>query len=328
MTPRPKTSLVIRCFNEAQHIGRLLEGLGHQTQPPDQIVIVDSGSTDATLEIASRFPVDVHRIEPHHFSFGRSLNAGCAAAHNEILVFASAHVYPVYDTWLRELTLPFEDPQVALAYGRQQGDSKTKYSERRVMERWFPAQSTPRQDHPFCNNANAAVRRSVWAEQPYDETLTGLEDVDWAKRAMDRGHCISYVATAPVFHAHDETMSEIVNRYRREAIAHRLIYRDHRMGPFEAMRLAAANAASDYVHAAREGVLLRNLSAIPAFRAAQFWGTYRGFNQRGEASAALRRHFYYPHGWRRQDAAQHPSDATPIDYSSTGPAQDADVGSD
>ena len=321
-------SLIIRCFNEEEHIGRLLEGLTHQTRRPEQIIVVDSGSTDNTLEIASRFSVEIHQIAPSEFSFGRSLNVGCRAAKHEILVFASAHVYPVYDTWVRELAAPFEDPEVVLAYGRQQGDAATKYSERRVMERWFPARSNMRQDHPFCNNANAAVRRSVWADLPYDEELTGLEDVDWAKRAIERGHWIAYVATAPVFHAHDETMGQIVNRYRREAIAHRLIYRDHRMGPFEALRLAAANAASDYVHAARDGALLGNLAAIPAFRAAQFWGTYRGFNQRGDASAALRRHFYYPHGWRRQDSAQHPDDATPIDYDRNAGAHDADVRSD
>jgi GT2 family glycosyltransferase len=267
-------------------------------------------------------------IDPEQFSFGRSLNIGCEAARGDILVFASAHVYPVYDNWLAELTAPLDDQKAALAYGRQLGDERTKYSESRVMAQWFSTASVTKQTHPFCNNANAAIPRSAWEAQPYDETLTGLEDVDWAKRQMDKGFTISYVATAPVVHAHNESWAQLVNRYRREAIAHRRIYRDHAMGPLEALRLAAANVASDYVHATRDGVLLRNVAAIPAFRAAQFWGTYRGFNQRGEASAALRRHFYYPPGWRRQGSAQHPDDATPIDYSKSTPAQDADVRTD
>jgi rhamnosyltransferase len=310
----PRTSVVVRCFNEERYIGRLLSGLVRQTRPPDQIVIVDSGSTDATLSIASRFPVEVHTIEPEQFSFGRSLNVGCRAANGDVLVFASAHVHPVYDTWLAELTAPFADPQVALAYGRQEGNEHTKYSEQRVMARWFPATSVARQDHPFCNNANAAVRRSVWEVQPYDEDLTGLEDLDWAKKALDAGHAISYVATAPVVHAHEESWNGVVNRYRREAIAHKRIYHEHGMSAFEAIRLAAANIASDYVHAARDRVLVANLGSIPAFRVAQFYGTYRGFRQRGEESAVLRRRFYYPHGLRRPVRNKVPPNARPIRY--------------
>jgi glycosyltransferase involved in cell wall biosynthesis len=293
---------------------------------PDQIILVDSGSTDGTLEIASRFSVEVHRIEPEAFSFGRSLNLGCRASTGELLVFASAHVYPVYDTWLEQLTAPFADPSVALAYGRQVGGDESAYSERRVFARWFPPASATRQDHPFCNNANASIRRSVWESQPYDETLTGLEDVEWAKRAMEAGFAISYVADASVVHLHDQTWSELVSRYRREAIAHRQIYADQRMSAFEASRLAFANMASDYVHAARDRALSRNFLSIPMFRAAQFWGTYRGFRQRGEASAVLRRHFYYPHGWRRQ-ADNVARSGRQIDYDESGP-RDADVRSD
>jgi rhamnosyltransferase len=307
-------SVIIRCFNEEEHIGRLLSGLVRQTRPPDQIVVVDSGSTDATLAIASRYPIDLQTIEPARFSFGRSLNIGCAAATGDVLVLASAHVYPIYDTWLADLTAPFDDDQVALAYGRQVGGERTKYSERRVMERWFPSRSVARQEHPFCNNANAAIRRTVWQKLPYDEALTGLEDLDWAKRVMDEGWDISYVAEAPVVHQHDETWGEISNRYRREAIAHKRIYNEQGMGALEAMRLAAGNILSDYVHAARDGVLGSNLASIPAFRTAQFWGTYRGFGQRGEASAVLRRHFYYPHGWRRRQVEPAPPGARKIDY--------------
>lgn len=315
----PSVSVVVRSFNEEEHIGRLLSGLMKQQRPPDQIVVVDSGSTDATLAIASRYPVDVEHIEPEQFSFGRSLNVGCRAATGDIVVIASAHVYPVYDSWLTELTAPFSDERTALAYGRQLGNDRTKYSEKRVMARWFPAVSDPDQDHAFSNNANAAIRRSLWAEQPYDEELTGLEDLDWAKRALEKGCRIAYVATAPVVHAHDETWSQLVNRYRREAIAHKRIYQEQAMSAFDAARLALANIASDYVHAARDGVLLGNITSIPAFRAAQFWGTYRGFNQRGEASAALKRHFYYPHGWRRPKEDAHLPNAKPINYDAVDP---------
>lgn len=313
-------SIVVRCFNEERMIGRLLNGISAQTVPPNQIVIVDSGSTDRTLEIARRHPVEVHAIEPSEFSFGRSLNRGIAAATGEVVVFASAHVYPVYDTWLENLTKPFDDPGTVLTYGRQVGGSTTPYSESQILATWFPAESHPKQDHPFANNANAAIRRSTWAEMPFDEDLTGLEDLDWAARVLGAGMDIHYVAEAPVVHLHDEQFAQTLNRYRREAIAHKRIFKDQRMSRLEAIRLLAANVASDYLHATRDGKLLRNLVSIPRFRTAQFIGTYEGFAQRGDVPAELRRRFYYPRGIRRRETPRLEI-GSPIAYDDLGPTR-------
>jgi len=297
-------------------IGRLLDGIAAQTRPPEQIVIVDSGSTDRTLDIARRHPVEIHSIDPATFSFGRSLNAGFAAATGDVVVLASAHVYPVYDTWLEHLTRPFDDDGIALAYGRQVGGPTTPYSESQILATWFPAVSLPRQTSAFANNANAAVRRAEWADVPYDEELTGLEDLDWAAKALARGMGIAYVAEAPVVHLHDERFAQTRNRYRREAIAHRRIFNDPRMGRIEAARLFAANVLSDYVNATRDRVIHRHLLDIPRFRAAQFIGTYEGFAQRGEVPTELRRRFYYPRSVRRQEPS---SDiGSPISYDEPG----------
>jgi glycosyltransferase involved in cell wall biosynthesis len=311
-------SVVIRCFNEERMIGRLLSGLAAQTRRPDQIVVVDSGSTDRTLEIVARYPAEVHHIDPATFSFGRSLNAGLRLATGDLVVIASAHVYPVYDTWLERLTAPLDDPDVGLAYGRQVGGPTTRFSEAQVLATWFPAQSSARQSHPFTNNANACVRRLDWEAQAYDESLTGLEDLDFAAKLMARGRAIAYVAEAPVVHVHRETWAQTFNRYRREAIAHRRIFHDQRMSRFETMRLLAANMLNDYVQAAHEGKLIRNVISIPAFRAAQFLGTYEGFAQRGEVPADLRRRFYYPRGLRRAKPTRD-SIGAPIAYDDLDP---------
>ncbi len=266
-----------------------------QTRPPEEIIVVDSGSTDATLSIANAFDVTIVSISPDEFSFGRALNLGLTAAEgHEICVFASAHVYPVYDTWLDHLVTAFDRPGVALAYGRQQAPPRARYSESRLLGHWFPPTSSPRQTHPFCNNANAAVRRGVWERLRYDEDLTGLEDLDWAKRAMASGESISYVAEAPVVHIHNETFAQIVNRYRREAVAHKQIYSEQRMGVPEALRLATINVLGDARSALSERVLTRHAIDIVRFRTAQFYGTQRGFNQAGPVPETLRRRFYYP----------------------------------
>jgi len=295
-SPMATLSLIIRALNEESHIGRLLTGVMKQTVRPDEIVLVDSGSTDATVAIASAFPaVKVITIDPEEFSFGRALNKGCAAAEGELLVLASAHVYPLYDTWLERLVAPFVDPEVALSYGRQCGSPDSEFSEKRLLQQWFPERVVRRQRDPFCNNANAAIRRSVWEQLKYNEDLTGLEDVDWAKRSLERGFVVSYAADAIVAHVHEESFGQIINRYRREAIAHKEIYNDQAMTLGKAAHLTVANVAADLREAVREGVPLRSaLVGIPRFRIAQFYGAYRGFTQQGPVSDLLRRRFYYP----------------------------------
>ena len=93
-------SIVIRAYNEAQHLPRLLDGIRQQTVEDVEIVLVDSGSTDNTLAIAASYGAQVVRIPSDEFTFGRSLNFGVRAATRELVVIASAHVYPVYPDWL------------------------------------------------------------------------------------------------------------------------------------------------------------------------------------------------------------------------------------
>jgi rhamnosyltransferase len=290
-----RVALIIRCFNEESHIGRLLAGAARQTRALDEVIVVDSGSTDATPSIAEAFGATVCSVPQERFSFGHALNVGIEAASSfDVVVFASAHVYPVYDTWIERLVAPFADDDIALTYGRQQAPELGRFSEQRLLEQWFPARSAERQSHPFCNNANAAVRRSVWQELPYDEALTGLEDLDWAKRALQLGYSLSYVAEAPIVHVHDESFLQVVNRYRREAIAHKQIYEEQDISALAAARLAALNVFGDYREAIRSGVFAQHVIDIPKFRVAQFLGAYQGFAQSGPVTEVLRRRFYYP----------------------------------
>jgi rhamnosyltransferase len=287
-------SVVVRTYNEASHIERLLLGLSSQTVEAE-VILVDSGSTDGTPEIAAAHGVRVEHIAPEEFSFGRSLNRGFAVASGDYVVAASAHVYPLRVDWLERLTEPLErDPLVGLAYGRQVGVEQSRYSERRIFEGAFPLVSNWNQDHPFCNNANSAIRRSEWTVQPFDESLTGLEDLAWAKHALHRGCRIAYVAEAPIAHVHEESFRKVLNRFQREAIAHRQIFPEQRLGVVGAAHLFARNVAMDVTHAVREGDLARHMLDIPQYRFAQFLGAWRGFRQRGPVTEGLQRRFYYP----------------------------------
>lgn len=301
-----RVSAVIRAYNEGAHIGRLLKGLAQQTVPVDEIVVVDSGSEDDTVAIAESAGCTIVPIAKSDFSFGRALNRGCAAATGDVLLFASAHVYPVYDTYVEHILGAFDRAGVAIAYGRQVGDHRTKFSESRVMLKWFPTENIWDQGHPFSNNANAAILRSAWQESPYDESLTGLEDLDFAKKAMERGHKVAYVADAPVVHVHEESWSITRNRYRREAMAYARIEDGTKMSVPRAAGLALSNIAGDYVDAAKEGRFRANAVSIPLFRSAQFLGAWEGFRKPEDASARLLERFYYPAEKRGREVPAEP----------------------
>jgi glycosyltransferase involved in cell wall biosynthesis len=293
-------TVLIRCFNEEKFIGKLLTGIMKQTIKSVEIIIVDSGSTDATLSIAAQFPVKILPIKSKDFSFGRALNIGCRAASNEIIVFASAHVYPIYNDWLEKMINPFKKKEVGLVYGKQRGNEFTKYSEQQIFKKWFPNSDQIIGNNIFCNNANASIRKSIWAEIPYDEELTGLEDLDWAKKITRKGFKIIYEKDAGIIHIHEEKYSQIKNRYKREAIAFKFIYPGEKFSFFTFVWMFLSNTISDYYHSISDGKLFYEISSIPLFRFNQFWGTYRGYHQTRNISPELKNHFYFPHGFFRK----------------------------
>ena len=289
----PVVSLVIRAFNEEQYLGRLLSSVAAQTIKDVEIILVDSGSTDNTLAVARQHPVKVVHIDPAEFTFGRSLNLGISHASADLVAIASAHVYPSSRDWLEKLIAPFDNPQIALSYGAQRGEGATKFSEHQHFQEWFPDASDPEQSRPFCNNANAAIRRSLWDLHPYDETLTGLEDIAWASWAVEQGYRLAYVAEAAVVHVHDETPRQIYNRYLRESIALKRILPRSRFTLRFFLTHFLRYAAKDALAALRQRVFLRHFFSILQFRLLQYWGTYRGYQFPGPLTEELKHTFYY-----------------------------------
>lgn len=312
---KPKVSIIIRCLNEEKYIGRLLSGISEQDYSNKEVIVVDSGSTDATLSIVGQYPCQVLHIKPEDFSFGYALNIGCETATGDILLFASAHVYPLYKDWISLMVQPFlSNESVDLVYGRQEGDERTRFSEHMIFKKWFPEQSTADQDHPFCNNANCAIRKTAWLERKYDETLTGLEDIAWAKEALEAGRTIAYQADASIVHVHEEKWSSVFNRYRREAIALRLIMKHETFNFLTFLQLLTKNIWTDWKAAMQQRIWLKHFGSIIRFRYNQFWGTYVGYKQSYLLDNKVRERFYYPSDYQEQKRKQDANSNRRIDY--------------
>ena len=293
----PNCSIVIRTLSEARYLGAALEAVAAQDYPAPcrEVVVVDSGSTDATLQIAQKYGCRIVHIRREDFSFGRSLNVGCDAAQGDFLVFISGHCVPTDSSWLWNLLLPFRDEQVAITYGRQQGGPETKFSEHCLFEKYFPAAGDGGHQAPFfCNNANSAFRRTAWAGLRFDETLTGLEDMHLARRLWDGGARVAYVPGASVYHYHHETWRQVRRRYEREALALQKIMPEIAVHWHDALRYFLAGVLGDASRALAQKRLMSCFAEIVAFRYCQYEGAWRGNHQQRQLSRREKEKYFYP----------------------------------
>jgi glycosyltransferase involved in cell wall biosynthesis len=182
-----RVRIVIRAKDEAATIGTTLARLARQTVAADaEVVVVDSGSSDDTVEIARRAGARVIEIAPGDFTFGGALNIGCADAQVPLLVALSAHAPPPDDSWLERILEPFADERVACACGYAVAPDGGAL-ERRIVQDLELARA-----HPFWGYSNSAgaFRAELWRERPFREDMPGTEDKEWAWHWLQRGRLV------------------------------------------------------------------------------------------------------------------------------------------
>jgi rhamnosyltransferase len=289
-------SIVVRTLNEARHLPDLLAAIAAQETAGLEVetVVVDSGSTDGTLQIAKQGDCKVVYIRREVFSFGRSLNLGCEAARGDILVMISGHCVPTDTQWLRRLCEPVAAGTADYAYGRQVGGPESRFSECRIFEKYYPFRSRVPQQGFFCNNANSALARRAWQAHRFDEDLTGLEDMELAKRLVARGGKVGYVAEACVYHYHLETWAQVRRRFEREAIALQRIMPQIHVRRRDTVRYILSSINHDLRHARGGGKALRCLPEIVRYRFEQYLGSYLGNHEHRKLSHAEKDLYFYP----------------------------------
>jgi glycosyltransferase involved in cell wall biosynthesis len=202
-------TFVIRTLNEASFLGILFDRLQEQANVVAgmETIVVDSGSTDGTVDIARARATRLVQIPKASFDYSAALNTGIAAGSGDIIVVLSAHAIPTSPHWLSLMLRPFTDSTVAGVYSRQVPWPDAHWRERSRLERMFPPQgraydASSMFEHVPFSNAASALRREVWAAHPF--CLPAAEDVEWATAAVGLGWRIIYEAEVAVYHSHDE----------------------------------------------------------------------------------------------------------------------------
>ena len=186
-----------------------------------------------------------------------------------------------------------------MVYGRQLGGTDSKLAEIYDLARVFGSERCDiTAANFFGNNANAAIRRELWEEHQFDESLAGLEDAEWARYWMAQEWKVVYQASAALYHFHDETWAQIRNRYHREAQATATMGLSTKHGRIWALADEARHLGIDVARAVTHGSAGR-IGELARFRWEKALGTARGLTE-GVAPLAAdqQRGLYFDKGHR------------------------------
>ncbi|MCW2967536.1 MAG: pimB 5 [Solirubrobacteraceae bacterium] len=203
-------SVVVRTKDEEASIGRTLELLAGQRIEEDvEVIVVDSGSGDRTVEIARAGGARVIEIAAERFTFGGAMNIGTTAARGELIVALSAHAFPPDERWLSRLVANFADERVCCVAAGLADPSG------RPLDGPCSAGAEALRDQPDWgySNAEGAFRRELWAAYPFRWDMPGTEDKEWAWYWAQRGW--SVVVDPSVMTDHDHTGDTVRQNYQR-----------------------------------------------------------------------------------------------------------------
>jgi rhamnosyltransferase len=227
-----KVSVVIPTLNAGPEFEKLLEKLSTQEGGFErEVIVIDSGSEDGTVELARRYGARVHQIPRSEFNHGATRDLGISLSSGEYVAFIVQDALPLDERWLAAMVEDLErDERVAGVYGRQISRQDAGVLTRvlvnslanATLERREQVVDSPGQYHKLppkerrrlaaFDNVSSCLRRSVWEELPFEKTDFG-EDLRWGKKVVEAGYKIVYEPRSAVFHSHERGAMYNLRRY-------------------------------------------------------------------------------------------------------------------
>ena len=273
MTRAPRVSVVMRSKNSDWVIHQALAALFSQKFTDFELIVLDSGSVDRTLEIVGRYPHRLLQVAPEDYVPGPVLNRGIEAARGEIIVLLNSDGVLLGPDALGRLVEAFDDPGTVAAIARQIPRPEADPWVRREYAASFPAEGTA---PPWItlSAVTTALRRSAWQEHPFYAEAWGSEDTEWGVWARSRGLTIRYLPEVLVMHSHNYTLRQLYGRRFIEGEADAIIYRRAAGFPPAIIRMAWWTVRGAW-SAIRAGDWA-DLPRIPGRQVVYHWGWYAG----------------------------------------------------
>ena len=223
-------SVILPTLNAAGEIAALLAAFKDQTRPPDEILVVDSGSTDGTAELARSHGARVISVPRDQFDHGGTRDAALRQTTGEFVLFLTQDALPADERYIEHLLKPFADERIAAVSGRQLPHPDARPYVRAVQQYRYPAQSRtwgPEEREALgirayhLSDVCSAYRRSAYeAVGGFPHPLPTNEDMLIAATFLDAGYRLAYCADAAVVHSHDLTLRQ---EFRRNVLIGRFL---------------------------------------------------------------------------------------------------------
>ncbi len=268
-------SVVIRSLNESKYIESCLCAIFSQAfQFPLEVIIVDSGSTDGTLDIARVYRCKILEIRKSDFSFGWALNVGVAEAKYPIVVSLSAHCVPIGNAWLTNLVKPLVKGDAQMSFGSHFAGSESRTSEKNYFKSKFSIENGLCRK-PVMNNGNSAFLRELWVIRPFDNLLPAQEDMEFCKWHIRNSKSkLFFESGASVVHYHNDRNWSLYKRLYREYAVEFYLGEQSWANIFSLVVNMPFLVMKDCVRAMQAGVFLKAFKGVVAFRSVQLFAYF------------------------------------------------------
>ena len=223
----PAVSIILLTKNSQHYLREILQAIYSQaTSHGFEVIAVDSGSQDSTLDILAEYPVRLFQIPPEEFNHGETRNLGARQAHpsSQYLVYLTHDATPATPYWLENLLVAVnESPQVAGAFSRHLPRPTCPLPMARLLaEEWeqsgMPTRVVKRFTDPddyerrrayyaWFSNSSSCLRKDVWQQFSFAR-VEFAEDAEWADRVLRAGYTLIYEPSSTIIHSHDYSLWE------------------------------------------------------------------------------------------------------------------------
>lgn len=214
-----KVDVIIPLYKPDEKFEQLLYRLHHQSLVPEHIIVINTGREYyeeyfKDRDITVLYPdVVLEHIEEAEFDHGGTRCMAVNQSAADIFVFMTDDALPADDKLLEKLVEPIESGKASLAYARQLAAKDADILEKLTRKFNYPEESCIKGKEEletmgikafFCPNVCAAYDRKIYDMLGgFEKHMIFNEDMVYARKLIDAGYKIAYVAGAKVFHSHD-----------------------------------------------------------------------------------------------------------------------------
>ena len=202
MTKAMKYDVVIRCKNEMDWLPRVIDSINNQTVKPSNIILVDNGSEDCSVEYANERGCTLVEYDKDVFNYSYALNIGIKISIEKEVLILSAHFEIIGDESIMNMIEVRHLYNAAGVYGRQIPTVDSNPVDTRDLVTVFGRERIVFEKYPFFHNAFSLIDREAWEDCPFDEKQNGIEDRFWARLQALKGRKIVYEPESVVYHEH------------------------------------------------------------------------------------------------------------------------------